>query len=178
MESFVRSVDVNAYIVFMSMFYYLNVCVLTVFQWLHNHALFAANLSLWSSITNFACYSNLFLHNAKNWIQLNLLPVVSLTCNLSLFPGLLASVCHPFDATLGLQGLDRSNSWVDTMGCKSAPWGTSPGSTSDAKQVIPNTPNPLIQSKIPHFNMSLFNSTMSIIFIVFLLKNMLPLSMR
>jgi len=64
------------------------------------------------------------------------------TFDLSLFPGLLASACDPFDATLGLQGLDRSNSWVHSMGCKSAPWGTSPGSTSDAKQVILTIPTP------------------------------------
>uniref|UniRef100_A0A671SYB2 Dedicator of cytokinesis protein 7-like n=1 Tax=Sinocyclocheilus anshuiensis TaxID=1608454 RepID=A0A671SYB2_9TELE len=43
---------------------------------------------------------------------------------------------------IGSKGLDRSNSWVHTMGCKSAPWGTSPGSSSDAKQVILTIPTP------------------------------------
>uniref|UniRef100_A0A8B9HMA7 Dedicator of cytokinesis 7 n=1 Tax=Astyanax mexicanus TaxID=7994 RepID=A0A8B9HMA7_ASTMX len=37
---------------------------------------------------------------------------------------------------IGSKGLDRSNSWVHTMGCKSAPWGTSPGSASDAMQLF------------------------------------------
>uniref|UniRef100_A0A8C5D1B3 Dedicator of cytokinesis 7 n=1 Tax=Gadus morhua TaxID=8049 RepID=A0A8C5D1B3_GADMO len=31
---------------------------------------------------------------------------------------------------IGSKGLDRSNSWVNTMGCKGAPWGTGPGSHS------------------------------------------------
>uniref|UniRef100_A0A8D3C120 Dedicator of cytokinesis 7 n=1 Tax=Scophthalmus maximus TaxID=52904 RepID=A0A8D3C120_SCOMX len=32
---------------------------------------------------------------------------------------------------IGSKGLDRSNSWVHTMGCKSAPWGSSPGSAPE-----------------------------------------------
>uniref|UniRef100_A0A4W5PYW0 Dedicator of cytokinesis 7 n=1 Tax=Hucho hucho TaxID=62062 RepID=A0A4W5PYW0_9TELE len=32
---------------------------------------------------------------------------------------------------IGSKGLDRSNSWVHTMGCKSTPWGSSPVSASD-----------------------------------------------
>uniref|UniRef100_A0A4W5RXC4 Dedicator of cytokinesis 7 n=1 Tax=Hucho hucho TaxID=62062 RepID=A0A4W5RXC4_9TELE len=32
---------------------------------------------------------------------------------------------------IGSKGLDRSNSWVHTMGCKSTPWRSSPGSASD-----------------------------------------------
>uniref|UniRef100_A0A671SXV1 Dedicator of cytokinesis protein 7-like n=1 Tax=Sinocyclocheilus anshuiensis TaxID=1608454 RepID=A0A671SXV1_9TELE len=42
---------------------------------------------------------------------------------------------------IGSKGLDRSNSWVHTMGCKSAPWGTSPGSSSDAKQAMERSGN-------------------------------------
>uniref|UniRef100_A0A8C2ZR86 Dedicator of cytokinesis 7 n=1 Tax=Cyclopterus lumpus TaxID=8103 RepID=A0A8C2ZR86_CYCLU len=36
---------------------------------------------------------------------------------------------------IGSKGLDRSNSWVHTMGCKSAPWGSSPGSAPETMQV-------------------------------------------
>uniref|UniRef100_A0A8C1JD99 Dedicator of cytokinesis 7 n=1 Tax=Cyprinus carpio TaxID=7962 RepID=A0A8C1JD99_CYPCA len=43
---------------------------------------------------------------------------------------------------IGSKGLDRSNSWVHTMGCTSAPWGTSPGSSSDSMQVILTIPTP------------------------------------
>uniref|UniRef100_A0A671TB51 Dedicator of cytokinesis protein 7-like n=1 Tax=Sinocyclocheilus anshuiensis TaxID=1608454 RepID=A0A671TB51_9TELE len=42
---------------------------------------------------------------------------------------------------IGSKGLDRSNSWVHTMGCKSSPWGTSPGSSSDAKQAMERSGN-------------------------------------
>ncbi|XP_034738255.1 dedicator of cytokinesis protein 7 isoform X13 [Etheostoma cragini] len=37
---------------------------------------------------------------------------------------------------IGSKGLDRSNSWVHTMGCKSAPWGSSPGSTPETMQAM------------------------------------------
>uniref|UniRef100_A0AAX7SRI2 Dedicator of cytokinesis 7 n=1 Tax=Astatotilapia calliptera TaxID=8154 RepID=A0AAX7SRI2_ASTCA len=37
---------------------------------------------------------------------------------------------------IGSKGLDRSNSWVNTMGSKSAPWGSSPGSAPETMQVI------------------------------------------
>uniref|UniRef100_A0A7N8WMP6 Dedicator of cytokinesis 7 n=1 Tax=Mastacembelus armatus TaxID=205130 RepID=A0A7N8WMP6_9TELE len=37
---------------------------------------------------------------------------------------------------IGSKGLDRSNSWVHTMGCKSAPWGSSPGSAPETMQVL------------------------------------------
>uniref|UniRef100_A0A673IKC5 Dedicator of cytokinesis protein 7-like n=1 Tax=Sinocyclocheilus rhinocerous TaxID=307959 RepID=A0A673IKC5_9TELE len=50
---------------------------------------------------------------------------------------------------IGSKGLDRSNSWVHTMGCKSAPWGTSPGSSSDAKQVILTIPTPKFKAESP-----------------------------
>uniref|UniRef100_A0A671SWV3 Dedicator of cytokinesis protein 7-like n=1 Tax=Sinocyclocheilus anshuiensis TaxID=1608454 RepID=A0A671SWV3_9TELE len=50
---------------------------------------------------------------------------------------------------IGSKGLDRSNSWVHTMGCKSAPWGTSPGSSSDAKQVILTIPTPKFKAEFP-----------------------------
>ncbi|KAL6458124.1 hypothetical protein MHYP_G00333540 [Metynnis hypsauchen] len=42
---------------------------------------------------------------------------------------------------IGSKGLDRSNSWVHTMGCKSAPWGTSPGSASDTMQAMERSGN-------------------------------------
>ncbi|KAL2089693.1 hypothetical protein ACEWY4_014381 [Coilia grayii] len=42
---------------------------------------------------------------------------------------------------IGSKGLDRSNSWVHTMGCKSAPWGTSPSSASDTAQVVSTPPS-------------------------------------
>uniref|UniRef100_A0A673C5E1 Dedicator of cytokinesis 7 n=1 Tax=Sphaeramia orbicularis TaxID=375764 RepID=A0A673C5E1_9TELE len=37
---------------------------------------------------------------------------------------------------IGSKGLDRSNSWVHTMGCKSAPWGSSPGSAPETMQLF------------------------------------------
>ncbi|GAA6104477.1 dedicator of cytokinesis protein 7 isoform X10 [Tachysurus ichikawai] len=42
---------------------------------------------------------------------------------------------------IGTKGLDRSNSWVHTMGCKSGPWGTSPGSASDTVQAMERSGN-------------------------------------
>ncbi|CAB1332240.1 unnamed protein product [Coregonus sp. 'balchen'] len=36
---------------------------------------------------------------------------------------------------IGSKGLDRSNSWVHTMGCKSTPWRSSPGSASDTNSM-------------------------------------------
>ncbi|KAF3835378.1 hypothetical protein F7725_027936 [Dissostichus mawsoni] len=37
---------------------------------------------------------------------------------------------------IGSKGLDRSNSWVHTMGCKSDPWGSSPGSAPETMQLF------------------------------------------
>uniref|UniRef100_A0A8C7KIS7 Dedicator of cytokinesis 7 n=1 Tax=Oncorhynchus kisutch TaxID=8019 RepID=A0A8C7KIS7_ONCKI len=37
---------------------------------------------------------------------------------------------------IGSKGLDRSNSWVHTMGCKSTPWGSSPVSDTDTMQLF------------------------------------------
>uniref|UniRef100_A0A8C7KKR7 Dedicator of cytokinesis 7 n=1 Tax=Oncorhynchus kisutch TaxID=8019 RepID=A0A8C7KKR7_ONCKI len=37
---------------------------------------------------------------------------------------------------IGSKGLDRSNSWVHTMGCKSTPWGSSPVSDTDTMQAM------------------------------------------
>uniref|UniRef100_A0AAR2KEL2 Dedicator of cytokinesis 7 n=1 Tax=Pygocentrus nattereri TaxID=42514 RepID=A0AAR2KEL2_PYGNA len=51
---------------------------------------------------------------------------------------------------IGSKGLDRSNSWVHTMGCKSAPWGTSPGSASDTMQVIQKIQPHGKKQKTPH----------------------------
>ncbi|XP_045063668.1 dedicator of cytokinesis protein 7-like isoform X8 [Coregonus clupeaformis] len=36
---------------------------------------------------------------------------------------------------IGSKGLDRSNSWVHTMGCMSTPWRSSPGSASDTNSM-------------------------------------------
>uniref|UniRef100_A0A8C9VJQ1 Dedicator of cytokinesis 7 n=1 Tax=Scleropages formosus TaxID=113540 RepID=A0A8C9VJQ1_SCLFO len=61
---------------------------------------------------------------------------------------------------IGSKGLDRSNSWVNTMGCKSTPWGSSPGSTSDSSQVVsPKTPLP--SSTHPSPTNRLLHSTLS-----------------
>nr|XP_043900232.1 dedicator of cytokinesis protein 7 isoform X8 [Solea senegalensis] len=37
---------------------------------------------------------------------------------------------------IGSKGLDRSNSWVNTMGCKNSPWGSSPGSAPETMQAM------------------------------------------
>uniref|UniRef100_A0A8C7S1J6 Dedicator of cytokinesis 7 n=1 Tax=Oncorhynchus mykiss TaxID=8022 RepID=A0A8C7S1J6_ONCMY len=42
---------------------------------------------------------------------------------------------------IGSKGLDRSNSWVHTMGCKSTPWGSSPVSDTDTMQVLQQQQN-------------------------------------
>lgn len=49
------------------------------------------------------------------------------------------------------QGLDRSNSWVNTGASKAAPWGTNPSPNAETSQVV--TP-----SEFPYFPLNIFGS--------------------